>query len=63
MHTNLISGLIHATIAAPGGGKNVAQNYSRFPKNTAYTIPMGGGFPGGPENVPKKCIFQFLCRS
>ena len=62
MHTNLISGLIHATIAAPGGGKNVHRIILGSQKILLLPVPRGGGgggFPGGPENVPKNAYFSF----
>ena len=62
MHINLISGLIHASIAAPGGGKNVHRIILGSQKNTASTSPTGGGggFPGGPEKMHISVFVQKL---
>ena len=54
MHTNLISGLIHATIAAPGGGKNVHRIILGSQKILLLPVPWGGGVPRGSRKCPKK---------
>ena len=61
MHTNLISGLIHATIAAPGGGKNFHRIILGSQKILLLPVPQGGGSSQGVPKMSRKNAYFSFC--